>query len=67
MSSITGYILVCLLKGSRIGNSIPKKQAKGIIKKRQNTKTRQNRDNTHEHDNRDRYTKTTENREQKCT
>jgi hypothetical protein len=30
--------LVCLLKGSRIGNRIPKEQGKGIIKKRQNAK-----------------------------
>jgi len=63
VSSITEYILVCLLKGSRIGNRIPKEQGKGIIQKRQNPKTRQNRDDTHEHDKRDGYTKTTEHRE----
>ena len=63
VSSITEYILVCLLKCSRIGNRIPKEQGKGIIKKRQHPKTRQNRDNTHEHDKRDGYTKTTEHRE----
>jgi len=33
VSSITEYILVCLLKCSRIGNRIPKEQGKGIIKK----------------------------------
>ena len=67
MFSITEYILVCLVKGSRIGNRITKEQGKGIIQKRQNPKTRQNRDNTHEHDKRHGYTKTTEHRESKCT
>jgi len=43
------------------------KVLKGIIKKRQNPKTRQNRDNTHENDKKDGYTKTTEHREKKCT
>jgi hypothetical protein len=55
--SITEYILVCLVKGSRIGNRITKEQGKGIIQKRQNPKTRQNRDNTHEHDKRHGYIK----------
>ena len=42
---------------SYIVNRIPKEQGKGIIKKRQNPKTRQNRDNTHENDKKEGYQK----------
>ena len=52
------YVLTSLFHcTSYIVNRIPKEQGKGIIKKRQNPKTRQNRDNIHETDKKEGYKK----------